>query len=299
MKTGLASGEKRPRRRVLPNTVKRRIENNLNDLSAKEWVRETVSVFVQKGLGRNHKDAQIEREHPAPFSFQDVGRLIEFFTKEKQSVLDPFVGVGSTLKACALLNRNGVGIELVERYYQLAKQRLAKEVDKSLLRTARQVIVHADATEEIEKFDDHFFDFIVTSPPYWRILHKVDHKAKQERLNNNLDVKYSEDTRDLGNVENYDDFVDKLSEFFENCSRILKPKKYLCIVVSDFRHKNRYYMFHSDLANRLQRKYYDIKGVTILYQKHKRVFPYGYPYDYVPNIHHQYILIVQNRANKK
>ena len=77
--------------------------NNLNDLTAKEWIVETISVWNQRGLGAGHPDAKIEQSsHPAPFSFTDISRLIRFFTKRGQVVLDPFVGVGSTLKACAL-----------------------------------------------------------------------------------------------------------------------------------------------------------------------------------------------------
>jgi hypothetical protein len=49
--------------------------NKLNDLSAREWMSESVSVWTQRGLGAGHADAQIEREHPAPFSFTDVARL--------------------------------------------------------------------------------------------------------------------------------------------------------------------------------------------------------------------------------
>ena len=60
---------------------------------------ESVSVWTQKGLGAKRTDAQIEREHPAPFSFTDVARLIRLFTKRGMTVLDPFVGVGSTLEA--------------------------------------------------------------------------------------------------------------------------------------------------------------------------------------------------------
>jgi hypothetical protein len=54
-------------------------------------------------------------------------------------------------------------------------------------------------------------------------------------------------------------------------------------------------MFHADLANSLQEAGpYQLKGITVLYQRHKRVFPYGYPSAYVPNVHHQYILILRN-----
>jgi len=48
--------------------------NRLNDLSAKEWIPETVSVWIQRGLGKGHEHAQIERQHPAPFSFQDIAK---------------------------------------------------------------------------------------------------------------------------------------------------------------------------------------------------------------------------------
>ena len=68
--------------------------NTLNALTAKEWITETVSVWRQRGLGRGHPDTAIERQHPAPFSFTDVARLVRFFTKPGQTVLDPFVGFG-------------------------------------------------------------------------------------------------------------------------------------------------------------------------------------------------------------
>ncbi len=278
---------------------KNRMVNHFNDLSASEWIQETISVFVQKGLGAGHKDAQIERQHPAPFSFQDVARFIKFFTKTGQTILDPFCGVASTLKAAALNNRNGVGIELVKKYCDLGKKRLETEVEFNLFNKSKQTIINGDAFEEINKFSDNYFDFIISSPPYWNILNKIDHKALQERVNNGLDTKYSNDKRDIANIPNYHDFLTKLSQFFENCSRILKPNKYLCVIVSDFRHKAKYYSFHSDLANLLEKKYYTLKGITILYQNHKKVFPYGYPFTYVPNIHHQYILILQNHAKNK
>ncbi|MBP2642040.1 MAG: modification methylase, partial [Firmicutes bacterium] len=70
--------------------------NTLNDLNGTEWLPETKSFFFQKGLGAKHPHAQIERLHPAPYSFQDVEHLIAFFTKSEQRVLDPFGGIGST-----------------------------------------------------------------------------------------------------------------------------------------------------------------------------------------------------------
>ena len=272
--------------------------NKLNNLSAKEWIVETISVWNQKGLGKNHPDTKIEKEHPAPFSYTDISRLIKFFSKEGGVVLDPFVGIGSTLKACAVSNREGIGIDLNKKYVQLSKKRLKDELDDEFLNT-NQKVLQGDAIKVIDKIETNSVDFIVTSPPYWNILNKKDHKAKQERENKGLDTKYSEDKRDLGNIENYEDFLDKLQKIFEKCIRVLKNDSYMAIVVSDFREKSKYIMFHADLAYKLQDLGYEIKGMKVLYQRHKRIFPYGYPYSYVPNIHHQNIIIVQNKKNEK
>jgi DNA modification methylase len=268
--------------------------NKLNDLTAKEWLPETISVWMQRGLGRGHAEAEIERLHPAPFSFTDVSRLVSFFTKQGNTVLDPFVGVGSTLKACAVTGRKGIGIELNPIYVDLTKQRLKKELEPGLFPPEEQQVIQGDAREVIKTLSDASVDFVVTSPPYWCILHKEDHKAKQERTDQNLETRYGDDPRDLGNIKSYTDFLDELTGILAQCGRVLKKGKYMAVIVSDFREKKQFHMFHADIANRLEQNGFTLKGITILYQRHKRIFPYGYPAAFVPNIHHQYIVILQN-----
>lgn len=273
--------------------------NTLNDLPAKEWIPETISVWNQKGLGAGHADAQIEKEHPAPFSYTDVSRLIRFFTKKGAVVLDPFVGIGSTLKACALEGRKGIGIELNPRFAKLARDRLAKEVDDIFATVADQKVIEGDAREVLDTLQLNSLDFVVTSPPYWSILKKEDHKVKQERLANGLAKDYGEDSRDLGNITKYEDFLEELGKILGKCVRALKPGKYMAVIVSDFREKSRFIMFHADLAREMENRGLEMRGVKVLYQRHKKIFPYGYPYSYVPNIHNQFILILQKPQNKK
>ena len=149
------------------------------------------------------------------------------------------------------------------------------------------------------------FDFIITSRPYWSILNKkADYKVKKERLANNLATNYSNDDNDLANIDDYQAFLDILvNDVFMECARVLKPKKYMCLVVSDFRNKSEFISFHSDLIQKLnKRKTSDgynvsLQGVKILLQNHKSLLPYGYPFAYVENIHHQYVLIF--RKDKK
>jgi len=273
--------------------------NSLNDLSSKEWLPETVSVFSQRGLGAGSKEAQIEKQHPAPYSYQDVARHIRFFTKEGQVVLDPFVGVGSTLKAAALEGRRGIGIELNQRYADLARERVMIEVPDSTLYKNNQEVICGDSKEEIKHIASNSIDFVITSPPYWNILDKVDHKANL-RESENLDTKYSENEEDIANIPDYKLFLDVLCDIFLDVSRVLKNNRYIAIVVSDFRKGDKFYLFHSDLANILEeRTPLKLKGIKILYQRHKSIFPYGYPHSFVPNVHHQYVLILKNEKNGK
>lgn len=279
--------------------------NKLNNLTGKEWLPETKSYWYQKGLGANHPHARIERMHPAPFSFQDISRLIKFFTKEGDSVLDPFSGVGSTLKACALTNRIGTGIELSPKWSDLSRERLEIEVGEG---TSKQHnIITADSRVQLKKIKSNSFDFMVTSPPYWAILNKkADHKVMKERVEKNLATNYSDDVEDLGNIEEYDVFLDVLvDEVFMETARIIKPDKYMAIVVSDFRHKSEFISFHSDLIQKLNQAKIDksyilsLQGVKALLQNHKSLLPYGYPFAYVENIHHQYILIFRKTKMKR
>jgi DNA modification methylase len=275
----------------LPKTVDPR--NQLNDLTAREWIPETVTVWNQKGLGAGHPDAQIERLHPAPFSFTDVGRLVRFFTKKGNLVLDPFVGIGSTLKACAIDGRRGVGIELNSSFAVLARKRIETEVRDMFSSAEQQQVLEGDVRDVLDTIPDETVDFVVTSPPYWSILKKEDHKVRQERIANGLSTHYGDDARDLGNIDSYDEFLVVLTDIFTKCALKLKRGKYMAIVVSDFRDKSKYIMFHADLAQRLEQRGLEMKGLTVLYQRHKKVYPYGYPYSYVPNIHNQFILLLQ------
>ncbi len=269
--------------------------NNLNDLTAKEWIQETKSFFFQKGLGANSPEAKYEKMHPAPFSFTDINKLIRFFTKENGKVLDPFLGVGSTIKACLELNREGFGIELSQKWCEVTRQRLLEE---SHYEIDDKHLICGDSRNMKEYFENNFFDFIITSPPYWSILEKKDHKANERALNG-YDTKYSENNLDLGNIADYNQFLEELSSIFLNCYDILKSGKYMNIIVSDFRHKSEFVPFHADLirklTNKKMKKHFDLKGIKILIQNAKKLYPYGYPFCYVENIHHQYILILEKR----
>lgn len=64
-------------------------------------------------------------KHPAPYPIEFAERLIRMYSFVGDTVLDPFLGTGTTSLACARWGRNSIGIELDTEYFELARARLA------------------------------------------------------------------------------------------------------------------------------------------------------------------------------
>lgn len=71
-------------------------------------------------------------DHPCIFPIPMIERIIKMSTKEGDTVLDPFLGSGTTLIASQKLNRVGLGIELDERYNEIIEKRLQNESSPEL-----------------------------------------------------------------------------------------------------------------------------------------------------------------------
>lgn len=69
------------------------------------------------------------RSHSAVFPEDLPEWFIKLFTKEKDWVLDPFMGSGTTLKVAQRMGRNGVGIEILPNYFELARQEIQPNIE--------------------------------------------------------------------------------------------------------------------------------------------------------------------------
>ena len=63
-------------------------------------------------------------KHPARYPVRFASEWISAFSQQNQTILDPFLGSGTTLVACQKLGRNGIGIELDESYFEIAAKRV-------------------------------------------------------------------------------------------------------------------------------------------------------------------------------
>jgi DNA modification methylase len=78
--------------------------------------------------------------HPAPYPLQLAERLIRMFSFVGDTVLDPFMGTGTTNIAAAKWGRNSVGVEVDPRYFDMAVKRLDAETPKLIAR--REIRLH-------------------------------------------------------------------------------------------------------------------------------------------------------------
>jgi len=268
--------------------------NTLNDLTAKEWIKFLKTWFIHEAPPRSKNEIL----HPAKFPETMVVKFIEFFTKKGGYVLDPFLGTGSTLVACNWSGRNGIGIELLEKYANIAKGRLSQ---KTIDQDVNQIVIVGNSLEIDKIWKEKklpMVDFIITSPPYWNMLKKSRGgvvSAQKEREKQGLDTYYSNNPDDLGNIDDYDLFVKKLVEVFNKCVMFLKKGKYLVIVLQNLRDENGVVR---PLAWDVAREVSDIEGLRfqgekIWCQSNKKLGIWGYPKIFVPNYHHHYCLIFQ------
>lgn len=262
--------------------------NNLNDLTGKEWLKHTKSFYISEKCA-DDKDAF---NHPAPFLIKDIEKLIEMFTKREMTVLDPFVGSGTTSIAAFNLKRKSIGIDLSEKYHKLAVSRFEK---KGIDEGKDHIYLVGDSLEMLDEIQE--VDYIVTSPPYHNILKnnskglRKDASAKGYRSGSRVGVEYYSDlTNDLGNQESYDAFLDLLQKIMYKCYKKLKNKKYCSIIISDFTVEKKEICVQADIVKLMENIGFKFVGTIILLQDNKPLYPFGYPYAFKINHMHQNII---------
>ncbi len=264
--------------------------NTLNDLTGTEWLRHTKSWIIKDG-----KPSDIPKDiknHPASFPPDLAKHFIEFFTKKDMWVLDPFMGIGSTLAACNDSQRNCIGTELNPVFAAYAQSR-AKNKELILK------VFNQDCRNLSTIFKENNYpqaDFLITSPPYWNMLAKsrggVESRHKKRKKGGLMDT-YGDNDADLGRISEYDEFLKELVVLFSGIKEILRSGAYLVIIVQNVRTPGgKVVPFAWDLAFKLS-KHYILKQEIIWCQDKKFLGIWGYPTHYVSNVHHHYCLIFQ------
>jgi DNA modification methylase len=267
-------------------TVKpRRPAKRANNLDGKTWTRYSISIWndIRK------TPEELHLGHPAIFPVQLSMRLMECFLTDADSiVLDPFVGVGSTVLAARKLGKIGIGLDISPKFVDIALKRLG-QADMFVDSSRQSRIITADARSLLDHVDPESVDMVITSPPYWNIL--TEKRTADYRQTRH----YGDMIEDLGKITDYHEFLSALQGVFRLVYQVMKPSKYCIVVAMDLRKKDKFYSYHADIATFMQQIGFIYDDVIIWdrRQEYSNMRPLGYPAKFRINKAHEYILIFQ------
>jgi DNA modification methylase len=268
--------------------------NSLNDLTGREWLYALGSVLATRypTKGPDGYAHALRRAHPSPKPPQLMAELIRFFTKAGGRVLDPFAGVGGTLLACAMENRQGVGVELSPEYAAIYAQVCAE------LALAQQTLVIGDARRlgEYTEVTQAPFDLLLTDPPYAQMMAKPKTGERKKQGRGDA-TPFTIDSADLGNLE-YHKFLAALRQVLAGGLAYLRPRGYLVLFCKDMQPTREHHnMLHADIvAELLKLPNLSYRGYRIWHDMSQNFYPFGYPFAFVANQVHQFILIFRKES---
>jgi DNA modification methylase len=289
--------------------------NDLNELPGEEWLYFTKSVWTTaypSELGHARR-----RAHGANKPPRLMARLIEFFTRSGELVLDPFAGVGGTLLGAAIARgpRRALGFELDPRWVRVYRDTVAElSGQRDGLGPALADLGTSDPGGErgwdprglelregdarvlLRELPDASVDLVATDPPYNVQLPMTmagGHLAETHANRRTGYAMVSELAGDLANLPGYPAYLDAMEGVLRELQRVLRPGRYVTLIVRDAYQGGRYLFTAADLAARADAAGLVPKGDIAWYQAGTRLRPYGYPRTFVPNIAHQHILVLR------
>jgi tRNA G10 N-methylase Trm11 len=275
------------------------LDNPLNDLDGGVWTYFLRSVIntrypVSGPEGFAH---HIRKIHPTPKPPQLMRDIIKFFTKKNEWVLDYFMGVGGTLLGASLCDRNAIGIDLNKKYieaYKKASKELGLKEQVCLCGDSLEIL-SSSKISEITRNDR--ISLICIDPPYGDMMsRKKTGEAAKKKLSTES-TPFTDHSQDLGNVSK-ETFLTLLRKSVEGAINYLKDKRYVIVFTKDFQPSGKdLNLLHYDIIKELSGiTGLNYVGMKIWADESINLYPYGYPYAFVPNQLHQYILVFRKEA---
>ncbi len=139
------------------------------------------------------------------------------YSEVGNTVLDPFVGTGTTLIECKLLKRDGVGVDISKEPIMLSRDRLNFDFDSLVQKT------FVGDARKLDRIDDETIDLIATHPPFFKFMFS------------------EEKTKDLADIKTIKEFIAEMKNVAKELFRVLKPGKHCAVLMGDAKHNNKHY----------------------------------------------------------
>ena len=183
----------------------------------------------------------------------ETGRNILLrYSREKDLVLDQFIGGGTTLVEAKLLNRDIIGIDVNDE----ALERCREKVNFSHEGADGQVSIRKGDARDMSFIPDESIDLICTHPPYANI------------------IKYSENNPADLSLLKVSDFVEEMKKVAAESYRVLKKGKFCAILMGDTRQKGCMIPMSFDVMRVFENAGFKLKELIIKEQHNCRATGY-------------------------
>jgi len=267
----------------------RKNNKSASKLNHKEWL-----VYMRSIWRFNEMTSYVKTHaHPAQFSAEIPKRVIKLYSFVNELILDPFVGVGTSLIESMKLRRFSIGVDINPKFLEIGYKRVQEILkgnpDGFLLKEYEPILIKGDA-RNLSFLNDESVHLIIAHPPYWNVIKTSDIKG------------------DLANFENteYDLYLEEMKKVFVELHRILKPERVCAIFVGDVLRRvnsvTKLYPLHADyiqIAKEIGFRLWDIFIVETKIRKSggkPMMGSYPYPHKLFSEFAHNYLLIF--RKNK-
>jgi DNA modification methylase len=266
--------------------------NHISCITAKEWVKSQVIIQEFpitedeiKEFYYESRDIRDKNVHPAVFPIALPAHFIKTLTHKGELVLDPFVGIGTTLIAAQDLGRNALGFDLKKEYVEISKKRLAQ---KRIVDDGTQQIAILDDAHNIPQYlEKNTVSLCITSPPYANMLaHQRLNKSIRGNLRKNSQYlkvqQYSSDQRDLGTM-NHEQYGKALEEIYSGILPLMKTKAHCVINVNDVWENNKRIPTHIFVIEALKKAGFEFRN-TFVWDKRNlvnKVGIFGWPSNFI------------------
>lgn len=278
----------------MPDGRRYHLNNKLNHMSGSEW-----TYFINSVMNTNYSTYgeegyayKIRKIHPTPKPPQLMKEIIQFFTKENEIVFDYFMGVGGSLLGASLCGRRAVGIDLNPEYiiaYKKAASELNLVQNKCYVGNSIELLKNKDFMDDALKNEKA--SLILLDPPYSNMMSK-EKTGGDISVYGKVATPFTEDKEDLGNMDR-NEFLQKLKLSMELAEKYLKNHGHIVVFIKDLQpHKKETNLLHAEVINKINEiANINYKGLKIWADQSAKLFPYGYPFSFVANQIHQYILV--------
>jgi len=190
-----------------------------NDLDLDNWKELDIDVNSLWLINERDKSGKHTNVYHGNFIPQIPYQLINRYTKKNDTVLDLFLGSGTTLFECENLNRNFIGFDINDEIITFVKSNMNNNsrinYDIQNCDVSNNIDFDTKITKSLKKLETDKVQFLIMHPPYMDI------------------VKFTDKKEDLSQISDLSQFVKVFSKVVGNGLKYLEKNRYFAIVIGD------------------------------------------------------------------